>query len=123
MILVQFTMKCFVAINLIIILINIKAGSLYGTTRLRNERQGFVQEEYTNAKFLCKNEEKRVQKVASKIQCIHRCLRILKCGIVNYISLDGTDNVCEIFEAMHDESVCDVSYGYHRSFAIILKVS
>ena len=115
-------MKCHVAINLIIILINIKAGFLYGTIRLLNERQGFVQEEYPNAKFLCKSEQKIVQKVASKIQCIHRCLRILKCGIVNYISVDGTDNACEIFEAMHDQAVCDVSYGYHRSFAIILKV-
>ena len=64
-------------------------------------KKGYVNEVHSNQKFACSGMAKKLYKVASEMQCVHRCLHQSKCGALNYQEGHGETSSahnCEIYQ-------------------------
>lgn len=71
-------------------------------------KKGFVKEVYSNQKLTCSSQTKKLYKVGSEMQCVHRCLHQEGCGTLNYqVGYGGKSSAhnCEIYHESHSCSL------------------
>ena len=89
-------------------------------------KKGYVKQLFSHQKLKCSSSVKKVYKVASEIQCVHRCLSHEKCGVLNYQqqpAATSSGNICEIYQGSQEGQHCSVLQGEDNWKAMIFKVS
>ena len=85
-------------------------------------RKGTVENTFMDTKFKCSRNQRLVYTTASEMQCVHKCLFIENCGVLNY-KLPSTkfrDN-CEVYSLLPEDGSCQ-SMSKKNWKALILKV-